>query len=203
LIYWPKNVIIPVSGNDYLQISHVQTQSNGRIRDKEIIVLAGTARTGGGQAYSFRAGGIMAGRRKPLAWSIHKKHKGYMPSGRPTKYNEEMLQKALEYSQGYWRDRGDSIPSYTGLCRYLEVDKETIHDWAKKEPIFSAALRTIKQDQEIECLNKGLNGEFNSAITKLVLHNHGYKDRHDHTTNDRDLPQPLLDVRGNNGNKSD
>jgi hypothetical protein len=38
-------------------------------------------------------------------------------------------------------------------------------------------LEDIQATQKVVALSKGLNGEFNSAITKLVLHQHGMTDK--------------------------
>jgi len=101
-----------------------------------------------------------------------------MPAGRPTKYNKEMLAKAQEYLVNYDAD-GDVVPSLSGLAVYLDLDLTTVQDWAKHEDKkeFSRTLAKIKTRQHNVALNKGLKGEFNAAITKLLLHNHGYSDK--------------------------
>lgn len=49
------------------------------------------------------------------------------------------------------------------------------HDDNKQE--FSYTLEKIKDQQHLTLLNKGLSGEFNASITKLMLHNYGYSDK--------------------------
>lgn len=100
-----------------------------------------------------------------------------MQTGRPTEYTPELLAKAKAYLElGYAED--EKIPSIAGLSRFLEIARSTIYDWAgqddKKE--FSDILEQILAKQEYTLLNKGITGEFNSTITKLVLAKQGYKE---------------------------
>jgi len=99
--------------------------------------------------------------------------------GRPTKYNQEMLEKAKHYLENY-EEMGDKIPSIDGLAFFLEIHRDTVYDWAKHEDKkdFSDTLERINNKQKIVLLNKGLSGEFNSNITKLALGNHGFSDKH-------------------------
>ena len=103
--------------------------------------------------------------------------------GRPTKYNDELQAKAEDYVFN-WKEIGDAVPSRVGLCCYLGIDKSTSFEWGKIYPEFSATLKAVETLQEQIALNKGITGEFNSVIVKLVLANHGYSDKQeiDHTT---------------------
>lgn len=104
--------------------------------------------------------------------------------GRPSKYNEELQALADSYVFN-WAEY-DVIPSRVGLCCFLGINKATSFDWDKIHPEFSATSKAIEALQERVALNKGISGEFNSQITKLVLSNHGYSDRQaiDHTSAD-------------------
>lgn len=95
--------------------------------------------------------------------------------GRPTKYNEEMQQQADSYVYDW--DQFDVVPSRVGLCCFLGIAKHTSYEWAERYPDFSATLKKVETLQEMVALNKGISGEFNSTITKLVLANHGYHDK--------------------------
>jgi len=97
--------------------------------------------------------------------------------GRPTDYSNEILVKARHYLSNF-RDYGDIIPSVAGLASHLHIARSTVYDWAKQEDKkeFSDILDDILSDQEKLLLNKGLSGEFNAQITKLVLGKHGYKE---------------------------
>ena len=98
--------------------------------------------------------------------------------GRPTKYTDELVKIAKAYITDY-AIYGDVIPSIAGLSSILKVTRTTLYAWEKEDKDFSYILRDIKEEQEKVLLNKGLIGDFNSAITKLVLGKHGYHDRQD------------------------
>lgn len=106
------------------------------------------------------------------------------PVGRPTKYNQELQAQAdsYVYDWAYY----DAIPSRVGLCCFLGITKPTMYDWEQQYPEFSTTLQSIDALQERTAVNKGITGEFNSTITKLVLANHGYSDRQalDHSSTD-------------------
>lgn len=97
------------------------------------------------------------------------------PVGRPTKYNAELQEQADAYLFN-WMER-DAVPSRVGLCCYLGIDKTTSYEWEKIYPEFSNTLRAVDTLQEHTAVNKGITGEFNSTIVKLVLANHGYSDK--------------------------
>ena len=99
-------------------------------------------------------------------------------SGRPTKYNDILVSKAKDYITSYVT-YGDVIPSIVGLASILDVNRSTLYEWEKEHPIFSDILEAIKREQQRVLLNRGLLGDFNSAITKLVLGKHGYHDKQD------------------------
>lgn len=97
------------------------------------------------------------------------------------------------------------IPTIEGFARFIGVHKDTVYEWASKEPAFSDALEILRTEQLERLINSGLAGTYNSTIAKLILSsNHGMKERTDQTTNDKDLPVPILStphVQPDNGNK--
>lgn len=99
---------------------------------------------------------------------------------RPTKYTPELLEKAREYLTVFDQD-GSVIPTVAGLALHIGVARETCHVWAGQEgkEEFSNILADLLAIQERLLLNKGLAGEFNSAIAKLVLGKHGYHEKVD------------------------
>lgn len=101
-----------------------------------------------------------------------------MPGGRPSTYNELMLEVAENYLQNY-EEYGDQFPSNVGLALVLGIRRETVYKWGKdpRKAEFGNILDRIQAKQEQVLLNKGISGEFNSNIAKLVLGKHGYKDR--------------------------
>lgn len=118
------------------------------------------------------------------------------PGGRPTKYNEEMLAKTEAFFQRYFHapktietithDKdGKEIkvvlpnPEYykppykEQLALELDIDDETIIEWGKIYPEFSAIIKKIEQLQRVRLYD--LTFEKNSAtgsIFQLKVH-HG------------------------------
>lgn len=108
-----------------------------------------------------------------------------MAIGRPTKYTPELVEAARHYAEQF-KELGDEFPSACGLALHLGISRQLIYDWSKDEEKaeFLYILERIQCKQENVLLNKGIIGEFNSNITKLVLGKHGYSDRQEHTGKD-------------------
>lgn len=98
------------------------------------------------------------------------------PVGRPSLLTPELKAKAREYLFGY-EEQGDVIPSTAGLACWLGISKSSVHLYAQQDSDFSDTLDAIHAKQETLTLNKGMTGDFNSTIAKLVLANHGYSDK--------------------------
>ena len=99
--------------------------------------------------------------------------------GRPSKYTPELLDMAREYIDGGWKDTGRVIPSHIGLALHLGISTSALYSWGKddEKSEFVDILARIMGLQHEELINNGLTGDFNSAITKLVLGKHGYHER--------------------------
>ena len=118
------------------------------------------------------------------------------PVGRPSLLTPELIAKAREYLFGY-EEQGDVIPSVSGLACWLGVAKSSVYLYAQQNDDFSDTLDAIQAKQETLTLNKGMTGDFNPTIAKLVLANHGYSDKvqQEHTSPDGSMtPKPALDV---------
>jgi hypothetical protein len=107
------------------------------------------------------------------------------PVGRPSKLTDELKAKAKEYLFSY-ESQGDVIPSAAGLACWLGISKASVYNFGEQDGEFLDTLSAIQAKQEVLTLNKGITGEFNSTIAKLVLANHGYSDKvqQDHTSSD-------------------
>jgi len=103
-----------------------------------------------------------------------------MPAGQPTKYSPEMQDIADEYLVDY-QEKGDPTPSVVGMAVELGVCERTLYNWGDSNPEFLQTLTRCQQIQHRKLLAGGLNSDFNAAITKLMLANHGYHDKSDHT----------------------
>lgn len=114
--------------------------------------------------------------------------------GRPTKYKDGFVKEVDKYLATKTREN-TSLPTMQGLALWLEVDTDTLVEWGKIHKEFSVTLKKLMLKQAEQLIDDGIYGgkEVNSTIVKLLLqNNHGMKERNDVTTNDKDLPRPLL-----------
>lgn len=99
--------------------------------------------------------------------------------GRPTKYTDDMPDKAWHYVENY-QDYGDVVPMVAGLAVALGLHKDTIYEWCNdpQKRQFSDAVRAIEDAQHKALVNGGISGAYNPTITKLMLSsNHGYSEK--------------------------
>lgn len=101
------------------------------------------------------------------------------PGGRPTEYSEEKLDLARAYLDGGWELEGDVVPQIAGLALAMGVHRDTLYEWASHDdkPEFSDIFMRVKHMQERRLVSGGLSGDFNPAITKMLLTKHGYSDK--------------------------
>lgn len=111
------------------------------------------------------------------------------PRGRKSKYSEEMQDRAEHFiEKGYKEINKEALfPNAAGMALYLDVNKDTLYEWAKRHPTFSDTLKKMNEKQGNALIFNGLSGKYNSVITKLALHNHGYKDKGDVTSNEEKI----------------
>lgn len=131
-----------------------------------------------------------------------------MTAGRPTEYNQSFVERAKEYLTSCKDFEGEkklkvNIPTKGGLAVYLDVARETLYDWASKYPEFSDIMEKVGAEQENRLINNGLSGDYNPTIAKVLLTKHGYREGIDQTTNDKELPTPILNVSRNNSVQED
>lgn len=130
-----------------------------------------------------------------------------MGVGRPIEYNYIELKPFIEE---YFIESCDidedkennikkkvNIPSIEGLCLKLNIAKDTLYRWEKEYEEFSYDIDRVRKEQAKRLLNKGLSGEYNPTIAKVLLTKHGYREGVDTTTNDKDIPQPIINVSRN------
>jgi hypothetical protein len=107
--------------------------------------------------------------------------------GRPTKYTEDMPDKVYSYiakckenPQGETRDELtiEQLPLLCGLVKVLKVNQDTISEWRKVYPLFSAACEELLSIQKKTLIQLGLSGAYNSTIAARILGaNHGMSDK--------------------------
>jgi len=126
-----------------------------------------------------------------------------MKVGRPSKYQDSFVDEMDKYLATVGDGTG-KLPTRQGFALWLDVDEDTLNNWAKEHEEFFGALKKLMLLQGQQLINDGIYGgkEVNATIVKLLLqNNHGMKERVDNTTNDKDLPTPLLaNVHNHNSN---
>jgi hypothetical protein len=89
--------------------------------------------------------------------------------GQPTKYSEEVIPKIDEYLEGE-----KTIPTREGFACFINVNDDTLVEWEKVHPEFSAAVKRITQIQKVDLVKGGLTQKFNPTMSIFLLKaNHG------------------------------
>lgn len=105
--------------------------------------------------------------------------------GRPTSYTEEILLKTIAYVESCNDTEEDkesgvkakvNLPSIEGLAYEIKVNRDNIYEWCKTNKDFSDIIDDLRAKQARTLLNKGLSGEYNSTIAKVLLTKHGYRE---------------------------
>jgi hypothetical protein len=119
-----------------------------------------------------------------------RQYKYTLKTGRPTKYNSSFVDEVYSYL----KIKPERLPTLQGLSLWIGVDVDTLNNWAKVHKEFFGALKDLLAAQATQLINDGIYlKDANSTIVKLLLqNNHGMKERTDATTNDKDLPTPIL-----------
>ena len=97
--------------------------------------------------------------------------------GRPSEYTDEVVKKSLYYLADGYKDLGDIVPSVAGLACFLGRPRNRLYEWAKRYDDFQDMLNSIATLQERMLINGGLGGDFNPAISKLMMAKHNYSDK--------------------------
>ena len=112
--------------------------------------------------------------------------------GRPAiVVDDALLEKAREYLlHGYTAE--EVCPTVCGLACYLGLSEKTIYNLGGRSDEFLQTLEAIKSKQHVLLIAKGLTGDFNSTIAKLMLANHGHSDKVgiDHQSSDGSMSPP-------------
>ncbi len=133
-----------------------------------------------------------------------------MKVGRPTILTDELKDKARlyiqeceDYEYDYHKTRGEKsdgyeriikvkLPTVEGLAVFIDVARSTLYKWKEEDKEFSDIIDKLLEKQADMLITKGLSGDYNSTIAKVLLTKHGYREGVDQTTNGKDLPAPIL-----------
>jgi len=120
-----------------------------------------------------------------------KKYNYKMKTGRPEEYKgEATIKKVNEYLDSCKDEYVGlakivvRLPSIEGLALYLDISRSTLYLWKENHSEFSDILDKLLSRQAEVLLNKGLSGDYNPTISKLVLAKHGYRDSQEITGKD-------------------
>lgn len=69
------------------------------------------------------------------------------------------------------------MPQMAQLAYQLGCARSSLYVWAKEHEEFSDILERLMALQEFTLISNGLNSNYNSTITKLILTKHGYNDK--------------------------
>jgi hypothetical protein len=120
---------------------------------------------------------------------------------RPTKYNKDLVDKARQYVETY-EEHGHAFPSLVGLADVIDIHTTTLAKWAREEgkEELSCILDAINRKQQLVAWNKGLTGQYNANLVKLLLGKHGYSEKAqvDSISSDGSLhPTKIVIISGN------
>ena len=112
--------------------------------------------------------------------------------GRPSQLTPELIAKAEMYLTDYMSN-DDIVPSVSGLACYLEISRSSVYNYKDKSNRFLDIVERVELLQEKMLINGGLKGDFNAAITKLMMAKRGYSDSQniDHTTGGKEIKAGL------------
>ncbi len=108
---------------------------------------------------------------------------------RPTKLTPEVRELTAKYLSECIEN--NKVPTAARLAVNIGVGKRTLYDWAKNDTEFSHTLDQLNAIQESTLIDGSLENKLNATISKLMLANHGYKERQDVTTNDEKITNPV------------
>lgn len=98
-------------------------------------------------------------------------------AGAPTKLTPELVERARDYLSGGFQVNEECVPSIEGLAVYLKLSRQSIYNYKDASSEFLDIVELIEAKQAMLLINKGLSGDFNGSIAKLMLTKHGYNDK--------------------------
>jgi len=133
--------------------------------------------------------------------------------GRPTTYKEEYIQKVDEYlstcqdEEFDWTKSTSSgkvdseswehrikvhLPTLEGFAQFIGVNVDSLYEWRKTHKEFAESLGKILIEQKNRLISRGLSGDYNPTIAKLILaSNHKMTDKVE-LSGDTDKPLEII-----------
>lgn len=100
-----------------------------------------------------------------------------MKIGRPTKYDDSICEEVYQYCNviPFHEENGkripNTLPTKAGLAVLLGVNRDTIKEWVKIHPKFSAAIKALEAAQEHILHTNALLGLYSPAYSIFVAKN--------------------------------
>jgi len=107
-----------------------------------------------------------------------------MRRGRPTKLTDELLAQAETYLATFAEKNDRAVPTVADFALFLNINRDTVYDWAKSNVSFSDIVNDILAIQENLLIQGSLTNRLNATISKLLLAKHGYAERQELTGKD-------------------
>lgn len=99
------------------------------------------------------------------------------PIGRPTKYYPEICEEMIEFFERELIDYSEEkpklvkFPTFERFSCNKRLNTETLLEWCKIHPDFSAAYKRCKQVQKDLLIEGGLSGAYKEGFTKFLAVN--------------------------------
>jgi hypothetical protein len=118
--------------------------------------------------------------------------------GRPTKYDPKYCKLIIKYfdlepytikrveafGKKFDKKVPSDLPLLCGFAAKIDVDRDTLKEWAKVHPEFSAAYKKAKELQEKLLVVNTMNGSYNPAFAIFAAKNIlGWRDKVEHSGN--------------------
>lgn len=110
-------------------------------------------------------------------------------AGRPSKLTPEIKERIAQYISDCLEN--EKVPSIARLAVILDITKKTLYNWSENDEELLHTFSQLQSLQEATLIDGSLTNKLNASIAKLMLANHGYKERQDVTSDDKAV-QPLL-----------
>lgn len=116
------------------------------------------------------------------------------PMGRPSKLTKEAREQINKYLQDSLEN--NRVPTAARLAVNLGISKKTLYNWADKDDDLLHTLETLQSIQEATLIDGSLENKLNPTISKLMLANHGYKEKseQDLTTGGKEINFPSVRI---------
>lgn len=129
--------------------------------------------------------------------------------GRPTKLTPEMMAKARTFLSEAAKEKlkktvftknGPEIievpvpPTITKFSLFLDVQRETLNEWAKENREFSDIFTRVRRVYEQTLVENGLSDNYNPRLSQFLLSaDHDKRDKSDVTTDGEKISFQVID----------